>query len=114
MRGQEQRAIGHGVAVRQRFSAFDRCADFEMATHDHHWRRPEPAQAEAGAGTGRRPLGSSRDRRSRQTSARWQEPLRQVPDEDTSEAEVASCWQPHGRRGATGAGRRRAEWVQRP
>ena len=42
-RGAEQRAIGHGVAVRQRFSAFDGCADFETAKHDHHGRRPEPA-----------------------------------------------------------------------
>jgi hypothetical protein len=42
-RGREQRAIGHGVAVRQRFSAFDSCADFETTKHDHHGRRPEPA-----------------------------------------------------------------------
>ena len=42
-RGAEQRAIGHGVAVRQRFSASDSCADFETAKHDHHGRRPESA-----------------------------------------------------------------------
>ena len=42
-RGREQRAIGHGVAVRQGFSALDSCADFETTKHDHYGRRPEPA-----------------------------------------------------------------------
>ena len=44
-RGREQRAIGHGVAVRERFSAFDSCADFETTKHDHYGRRPEPGVA---------------------------------------------------------------------
>ena len=48
-RGPEQRASGHGVAVRRRLLAFDRCADFETAKHHHHWGRPEPAEAKAGA-----------------------------------------------------------------
>jgi hypothetical protein len=42
-RGAEQRAIGHGVAVRQRFLALTVALDFETAKHDHHRRRTEPA-----------------------------------------------------------------------
>ena len=44
-RGPEQRAIGHGVAVRQRFSAFDRCARLR------HGEARSPLEA-AGAGVG--------------------------------------------------------------
>jgi len=114
MRGQEQRAIGHGVAVRQRFSALGTCARFR----DGEARSPLEA---AGAG-----VGPSRSRH-RPPSA-WIIERLPIPsderrvaiaaeadaDQDGSEAEVASCWQPHRRRGATGAGRRRAEWAQRP
>ena len=78
-RGAEQRAIGHGVAVRQRFSAFGRCARLR----DSEARSPLEA---AGAG-----VGPSRSRHRPPStwiiesspippaSAAWQEPLRWVP-----------------------------------
>jgi len=90
-RGPEQRAIGHGVAVRQRFSAFDRCARLR----DGEARSPLEA---AGAG-----VGQSRSRH--RPPPTWIIESSPVPpderrvakaadangDPHTSEAEVASC-----------------------
>ena len=80
-RGAEQRAIGHGVAVRQRFSALPVCADFETAKHDHHWRRPEP-----GVGPSRsrhRPPSDwiiERFAGPARWAQRWRRPLKRDPD----------------------------------
>jgi len=99
----EQRAIGHGVAVRQRFSAFDRCARLR----DGEARSPLEA---AGAG-----VGPSRSRHGPPST--WIIESPPVPsverkvaiaaesgaDQHTSEAEVASYWRLHRRKEATGA-----------
>ena len=102
-RGAEQRAIGHGVAVRQGFSASAWCAGLR----DGEARSPWEA---AGGGTGRRPLGSSRVRRSRQPSARWQEPLTLMairthprPKWPAARTPIVGSAQPE-------PSRRRAEW----
>jgi len=48
------------VAVRQSSGLHQLLIVSLLAILDHHWRRPVQAEAQAGAGTGRQPPGSSR------------------------------------------------------
>ena len=101
-RGAEQRAIGHGVAVRQRFSACDSCAGLR----DGETRSPLEA-ARAGVGPSRSRHGPpstwiieiSPDPLGERRVAEGADALQC----GTSDAELASCWHPHSRRGVPGA-----------